>query len=76
MEDGTDAQELGEESEHEEDPLMEFVQEPDAETEPEATRMDALRPGNIGVVAPTIGTSAAPVPATLMNERALTGIPL
>ena len=66
MEDGTDAQELGEESEHEEDPLVEFVQEPDAEAEP---GMDALRSGNFGVVAPSTGTSAAPVPAALMNER-------
>ena len=42
VEDEVGGQELGEESEQEEDPPVELVQEPDAETEPGASRIVML----------------------------------
>ncbi len=44
MEEGKDDHELGEESPKEEDPMVEFAQEPDAETEPGANIGDTLQP--------------------------------
>ena len=43
MEEGANDYELGEESAQEEDPLVEFAQEPDAETEPGANVGDTLQ---------------------------------
>ena len=43
MEEGTEDHELGEESAKEEDPLVEFAQEPDAETEPGANAGDPFQ---------------------------------
>ncbi len=70
LEEGEDDHELGEESAKEEDPMVEFGQEPDAETEPGANVGATLQPVSSDFNAPASENTAVVHSGAAINEQA------